>query len=57
MNNIFSILKKKESSPQTISYKSKKFRIQPSNYRTSFVRAKVVVSEYPDGSIHIFYKE
>lgn len=58
LNNIFSIKEERiVTSDNTISYKSKKFQILPSNYRTSFVRAKVVVHEYLDGSIHIFYKE
>ena len=37
--------------------KAKTFQILPSNYRISFVRAKVMVHEHLDGSIHIIFKE
>ncbi len=45
------------ASDNTISYKAKTYQILPSNYRISFVRAKVMVHEHLDGSIHIFFKE
>lgn len=40
----------------TISYQGKTFQILPSQYRFSFVKAKVEVHEYLDGSIGIFYQ-
>ena len=40
----------------TISYKGKTFQILPNEYRISYVKAKVAVHEYLDGSIHIFYQ-
>lgn len=40
----------------TMSYQGKTFQILPNEYRISFVKAKVEVHEYLDGSIHIFYQ-
>jgi transposase len=44
------------SGDNTISYKGKTFQILPNLYRISFVKAKVVVHEHLDGSVHIFYQ-
>ena len=41
----------------TISYKGKAYQILPNEYRISFVKAKVVVHEHLDGSVHIFYED
>ncbi len=58
LSNIFCIKEERTvTSDNTISYKAKTFQILPSNYRISFVRAKVMVHEHLDGSIHIFFKE
>ena len=40
----------------TISYYSRIFQILPDKYRISYVKAKVIVHEHLDGSIHICYK-
>jgi transposase len=40
----------------TISYQGKTFQILPNEYRISFVKAKVEVHEYLDGSINVFYQ-
>jgi len=40
----------------TISYNGKLFQILPNEYRLSYVKAKVEVREYLDGSINIFYQ-
>ena len=44
------------SGDNTISYKGKAFQILPNEYRISFVKAKVMVHEHLDGSVHIFYQ-
>jgi len=44
------------SGNNTISYKRKVFQILPNEYRISFVKAKVMVHEHLDDSIHIFYQ-
>lgn len=41
----------------TISYKGKVYQILPNEYRISFVKAKVLVHEHLDGSVHIFYQD
>jgi len=40
----------------TISYHRELFQILPNEYRSSFVKAKVEVHEYLDGSVNIFYQ-
>lgn len=45
------------SGDNTISYKGKTYQILPNLYRISFVKAKVLVHEHLDGSVHIFYQE
>ena len=58
LNNIFSIKDERTvASDNTISYRTKYYQILPNDYRISFVRAKVMVHEWLDGSIHIFYKD
>lgn len=44
------------SGDNTINYKGKAYQILPNEYRISFVKAKVVVHEHLDGSVHIFYQ-
>jgi transposase len=57
LNNIFCIKEERTVAPDnTISYKSRYYQILPDEYRISFVKAKVMVHEWLDGSIHIFYK-
>lgn len=57
LNNIFCIKEERTVAPDnTISYNSKYYQILPNEYRISFVKAKVMVHEWLDGSIHIFYK-
>ncbi len=48
--------KRTVSGDNTISYKGKVFQILPNEYRISSVKAKVVVHEHLDGSVHIFYQ-
>lgn len=58
LNNIFCIKGERTAiSDNTISYDSRIFQILPDDYRMSYVKAKVMVHEHLDGSIHIFYKE
>ena len=40
----------------TISYNGKLFQILPDEYRLSYVKAKVEVHKYLDGSVNIFYQ-
>jgi hypothetical protein len=40
----------------TISYHRRAFQIPPNEYRFSFVKAKVEVYEYLDGSMNVFYQ-
>ncbi|MFH1772108.1 MAG: ISNCY family transposase [Candidatus Omnitrophota bacterium] len=57
LNNIFCIKEERTVAPDnTISYKSKYYQLLPDEYRVSFTKAKVMVHEWLDGSIHIFYK-
>ena len=57
LNNIFCIKEERKAiSDNTISYYSRIFQILPDKYRISYVRAKVIVHQHLDGSIHIFYK-
>lgn len=57
LNNIFCIKDERTVAPDnTISYNSKYYQILPDEYRISFVKAKVMVHEWLDGSIHILYK-
>lgn len=39
----------------TVSYKNKVLQIHSNDYRHHFVKAKVQVNEYPDGTIGLFY--
>jgi transposase len=56
LNNVFSIKEERTVAPDnTISYKSRYYQILPDEYRVSFVKAKVMVHEWLNGSIHIFY--
>lgn len=58
LNNIFCVKEERTvASDNTISYKTNTYQILPSNYRISFVKAKVLVHEHLDGSVHIFFKE
>jgi transposase len=58
LNNIFCIKEERTIAPDnTISYNSRYFQILPNEYRVSFTKAKVMVHEWLDGSIHIFYKD
>jgi len=57
LNNVFCIKEERTVAPDnTISYKSRYYQILADEYRISFVKAKVMVHEWLDGSIHIFYK-
>lgn len=57
LNNIFCIKEeRKVISDNTISYYSRIFQILPDKYRISYVKAKVIVHQHLDTSIHIFYK-
>lgn len=57
LNNVFCIKAERTVSPDnTISYNSRYYQILPNQYRLSFVKAKVMVHEWLDGSVHIFYK-
>ncbi len=57
LSNIFCIKEERVVAPDnTISYNSKYYQILPNEYRISFAKAKVMVHEWLDGSIHIFYK-
>ena len=40
----------------TISFRSSKYQIRPSSYRTSWAKCKVAVHLCLDGSLHIFHK-
>ena len=58
LNNIFCIKEERTVAPDnTISYKSRYFQILPNESRISFAKAKVMVHEWLNGSIHIFYKD
>jgi len=58
LNNIFCIKDERTvASDNTISYRTKYYQILPNDYRISFVKAEVMVYEWLDGSIHIFYKD
>lgn len=55
--NVFCVKEKRTViSDNTITYYSRIFQILPDTYRMSYVKAKVMVHEYLDDSIHIFYK-
>jgi len=57
LNNIFCIKEERIVAPDnTISYNTKYYQILPNEYRISFAKAEVMVHEWIDGSIHIFYK-
>ena len=57
LDNIFCIKHERTvNCDNTISYRSQAYQILPSQYRISFAKAKVMVHEHIDGSIHIFYK-
>jgi hypothetical protein len=57
LDNIFCLKEERTvASDNTISYNSKTYQLLPSAYRISFVKAKVMVHEHLNGSIHIFYK-
>lgn len=43
-------------SDNTITYSSRIFQILPDNHRMGYVKAKVMVHEHLDSSIHLFYK-
>jgi transposase len=58
LNNVFCIKEERTvAADNTISYNSKYYQLLPNKYRISFAKAKVMVHEWLDGSIHIFYKE
>ena len=57
LNNVFCIKEERTvASDNTISYNSKYYQLLPNEYRISFTKARVMVHEWLDGSIHIFYK-
>lgn len=57
LNNIFCIKEERTvACDNTISYRTKYYQILPNEYRISFAKAKVMVHEWLDGSIHTFYK-
>jgi hypothetical protein len=57
LNNIFCIKDERTvAADNTISYRTKYYQILPNSYRISFVKAKVFIHEWLDGSIHIFYE-
>ena len=57
LNNIFCIKEERTVAPDnTISYNSKYYQLLPDEHRISFVKAKVMVYEWLDGSIHVLYK-
>jgi len=57
LNNVFCIKEERTVAPDnTISYNSKYYQLLPDEYRISFTKAKVMVHEWLDSSIHIFYK-
>lgn len=43
-------------SDNTIAYRTRYYQILPNGYRSNFVRSKVTVCEWLDGSIHIFHE-
>jgi transposase len=58
LNNIFCIKDERTvASDNTISYRTKYYQILPNEYRISFAKAEVMVHEWLDGSIHVFYKD
>lgn len=58
LNNIFCIKDERTVvADNTISYRTKYYQILPNDYRISFAKAKVMIHEWLDGSIHIFYKD
>jgi hypothetical protein len=58
LNNIFCIKDKRTvAADNTISYRTKYYQILPNEYRISFAKAEVMVHEWLDGSIHVFYKD
>ena len=58
LNNIFCIkYERTVAADNTISYRTRYYQILPNDYRISFAKAKVMVHEWLDGSIHVFYKD
>jgi transposase len=58
LNNIFCIKDERTvASDNTIAYRTRYYQILPNSYRISFVKAKVMVHKWLDGSIHIFYED
>ena len=58
LNNIFCIKDERTvASDNTISYRTKYYQILPNDYRISFAKAKVMIHEWLDGSIHVIYKD
>lgn len=58
LDNVFCLKEERiVAADNTISYNSKTYQILPNDYRISFVKAKVMVNEHLNGSIHIFYKD
>lgn len=56
LENILCIQEKRTvNNDNTVSYKSKKFQIPKNNERCHYVKAKVKIQEYEDGSIAIFH--
>jgi transposase len=57
LSSIFCLKEERTVAPDnTISYNSKYYQLLPDQYRISFTKAKVMIQEWLDGSIHIFYK-
>ena len=58
LNNIFCFKDERTvAADNTIAYRTKYYQILPNSYRISFVKAKVTVIEWLDGSIHIFFND
>jgi transposase len=58
LNNVFCIKDERTvAADNTIAYRTRYYQILPNSYRISFVKAKVMVYEWLDGSMHIFYKD
>lgn len=58
LNNIFCIkYERTVAADNTVAYRTKCYQILPNSYRIGFAKAKVIVHQWLDGSIHIFYKD
>jgi len=58
LNNVFCLKDERTvAADNTVAYRTKYYQILPNDYRISFTKAKVMIHEWLDGSIHIFYKD